>query len=97
VQELLTELQDTLATIGRKQRTCTILKMLAQHLDAYVSGTPPPQPDQRVDERVEQRVVDIVQPNNSHEIQRVSNTPTRRLANNTTSKQVLQTTSCTHL
>ncbi len=65
VQELSTKLQDTLATTGRKKRTCTILKTLTQHLDAYVSSTPPPQPAQRVDERVEQRVVDIVQLNNS--------------------------------
>jgi hypothetical protein len=97
VQDLLTKLQDTLATMGHKKCTCTILKTLAQHLDAYVSGIPPPQPDQRVDERVKQRVVDVVQSNYSPGICRVSNAPTIRLANNLASKWVLQTTSRTHL
>ncbi len=67
------------------------------HLDAYVSGTPLPQPDQRLHERVEQRVVDSVLPKNSPGIQRVSDVPTTRLAINPTSKHVLQTTSRTHL
>jgi hypothetical protein len=46
---------------------------------------------------MEQRVVDIVQPNNSSGIQRVSNVSTIRLANNPTSQWVLQTTAHVHL
>jgi hypothetical protein len=46
VQELSTELQETLAKMGRTRRTYTVLKMLAQHLDVYVSGTAPPQLEQ---------------------------------------------------
>jgi hypothetical protein len=52
VQELSTELQETLATMGRKKRTFAILKTLAQHLDAYISGTTLPQLEQRMEQRV---------------------------------------------
>jgi hypothetical protein len=49
VQELSTELQEILATMRCKKRT--LLKTLAQHLDAYVSGTMPPQTEQRVEQK----------------------------------------------
>jgi hypothetical protein len=55
MQELSTELKETLATIGCKKHTFAALKMLAQHLNAYVSSTTPPQMEQRVEK---QRVMD---------------------------------------
>jgi hypothetical protein len=36
VQELSTEFQETLAAMRYKKRTFALLKVLAQHLDAYV-------------------------------------------------------------
>ncbi len=58
VQELSTKLQENLATMGHMRRTYAVLKTLARHLDAYVSGTAPPQ----LDQQNEQRVVDIASP-----------------------------------
>ena len=48
---LADELQATLATMQRKRHTSAILKTLAQHLDAYVTGTPPLLPKQRVEDQ----------------------------------------------
>ena len=58
VKELSTELQENMATVGRKLRTVNVLKILARHLEAYLTGAPPPAPEQRVNERLEQRVTE---------------------------------------
>ncbi len=92
VQELLTELQDTLATMGHKQRTLATLRTLAQHLDAYVSGTPSPPPVHREPSMESQRVINIVDTTTVPGIQRASNAPATRLANNPTKKRILQAT-----
>jgi hypothetical protein len=42
IKELLTELQENMSTIGRKTCTVNVLKLLAQHLEAYIMRTPPP-------------------------------------------------------
>ncbi len=94
VQELSTELQETLATMRHKKCTFAILKMLAQHLDAYVSGTTPPQTEQRVEQ---QRVMATTPHGLSPGIQRVSNAQSTTMANSPTSTWVLQTKACTHL
>jgi hypothetical protein len=94
MQELSTELQETLTTMGRKKRTFAVSKMLAQHLNAYVSGTMPPQTEQRVEQ---QRVMNTTPHDLSPGIQRVTNAQGTTMANNPTSTQVLQTKACTHL
>ncbi len=76
--------------MGHKKCTFAILKALAQHLGAYVCSTPPFQPEQRVEERVEKRVVGTVHLKNSSGIQRVSDPPIIPLENNPTSTWVLQ-------
>ena len=96
VQELLMELQDTLATMGRKQRTDATLYILAQHLDAYVSGTLPPPPVHQEPSTESQRVINIVDTTTIPGIQRVSNAPATRLANNPTAKCILQAALHTH-
>ncbi len=90
VQELSTELQETLATMRHKKHTLAVLKMLAQHLDAYVSSTMPPQTEQRVEQ---QRVMDTTPHGLSPGIQRVSDAQGTTMANNPTSARVLQTKS----
>jgi hypothetical protein len=94
VQELSTELQETLATMGRNKRTFAVLKTLAQHLDAHVSGTTPPQIEQRMKQ---QRGMDIAPHELSPGIQRVTNAQGTTMANNPTFTRVLQTKARTHL
>ncbi len=94
VQELSTEFQETLATMRLKKCTFAVLKTLAQHLNAYVSGTMPPQTEQRVKQ---QRVMDTTPHGLSPGIQRVSDAQGTTMANNPTSTQVLQTKARTHL
>ena len=36
IKELSTELQENIATVGRKARTVNVLKLLARHLEAYL-------------------------------------------------------------
>jgi hypothetical protein len=79
--------------MGCTRRTYAVLKMLAQHLDAYVSGTAPPQ----LDQQNKQRVVDIATPTFPPGIQRVSNACGTPLTNNPTSTRILQTKPRTHL
>jgi hypothetical protein len=67
---------------------------LAQHLDAYISGTTPPQTEQRVEQ---QRVMDTTPHGLSPGIQRVSDAQGTTMANNPTSTRVLQTKARTHL
>jgi hypothetical protein len=93
VQELSTKLQETLATMGRTRCTYAVLKMLAQHLDAYVSGTAPPQ----LEQQNKQRVVDIATPTVPPGIQKVSGACGTPLTNNSTSMHILQTKPRTHL
>ena len=87
-----------MAKIGRKARTVNVLKLLARHLDAYFTGAPPPSPEQRVNERLEQRVTEASIPAMTPlpEIQRVSNAPHTMIANNPTSKRILQNKTRTH-
>ena len=96
MQELSTKLQDTLATMGRKQRTLATLRTLAQHLDAYVSGTPPLPPVHQEPSAESQRVINIVKTTTSPGIQRVNDAPATQLANNPTLKRVLQAAPCFH-
>ncbi len=93
VQELSTKLQETLAKMGHTRCTYVVLDLLAQHLDAYVSGTAPPQ----LEQWNEQRVVDIAPPTFPPGIQRVSNACGTPLTNNPTSTRILQTKPRTHL
>ncbi len=93
IQELFTELQEILAKLGCTRRTYAVLKTLGQHLDAYVSGTAPPQ----LEQRNEQRVVDIAPTTFPAGIQRVSNACGTPLTNNPTSMRILQTKPRTHL
>jgi hypothetical protein len=94
VQELSTELQETLATMKHKKCTFAILNTLAQHLNVYVSSTTPPQTEQRVEQ---QRVMDTTPHGLSPGIQRVSDAQGTTMANNPTSTRVLQTKARTHL
>ena len=85
-RELAAELQENMVTVGRKGRTVRVLKMLARHLNAFFNGTPPPNPEQRVDEHTKQRVNDCGNQIPIPDIQRVSNAPPTMVANNLTSK-----------
>jgi hypothetical protein len=97
-----------MATVGRKTRTVNVLKLLARHLEAYMTGTPPPMLEQRVNvRRLEQRVTNGNNPATTiPEMQRVSDTimeiprvtdaPPTKIANNPMSKRVLQTKARTH-
>jgi hypothetical protein len=40
IQELFDELQHNLVGLSCKQRNTTVIKSLARHLDAYITGTP---------------------------------------------------------
>ena len=98
VKELSAELQENMATVGRKSRTVNVLKVLARHLEAYLMGAPPPAPEQRVNEWLEQRVTKASIPAMTPllEIQRVSNAPPTMVANNPTSKRIMQNKTRTH-
>ena len=98
VQELSTELQENMAKVGRKARTVNVLKMLARHLEAYLMGAPPPAPEQRVHAQLEQRVSEASIPAMTPlpEIQRVSAAPHTMVANNPTSKRIMQNKTRTH-
>ena len=98
VKELSAELQENMAMVGRKSRTVNVLKLLAQHLEAYLTGKPPPAPEQRVNDRLEQRVTKDSIPAMSPlpEIQRVSNAPPTMVANYPTSKRIMQKKTRTH-
>jgi hypothetical protein len=87
-----------MAKIGRKARTVNVLKLLTRHLKAYFTGTPPPLPEQRVNERLEQRVTEASIPAMTPlpEIQRVSDAPHTMVANNPTSKRIMQNKPRTH-
>jgi hypothetical protein len=79
-----------MVTVERKGQTMFVLKMLARHLMAL------PPPEQRVDEHTEQRVNDLVNQITISDIQRVSNAPPTMVANNPTSKRILQAGARTH-
>jgi hypothetical protein len=82
-------------TVGHKAKTLKVLKLLAQHPEAYISGNPPPALEQRVGDEGQRVLADTGQ-EQCPEIQRVSNAPPTMLANNPTSKWLLQAKSCTH-
>ncbi len=92
VKELSAEIQENMAKVGRKARTVNVLKLLARHLEAYLTGAPPPAPEQRVNERLEQRVTEASIPAMTplKEIQRVSDVPHTMVTNNPTSKRIIQ-------
>ncbi len=75
-------------TIGCKAKTLKVLKLIVQHLEAYISGNPPPAPEQRVGDEG-QRLLANIGREECPVIQRVSNEPPTMLANNPTSKGVL--------
>ena len=97
-----------MATVGRKTRTVNVLKLLARHLEAYMTGTPPPMLEQRVNvRRLEQRVTNGNNPATTipemqrvsdtiMEIQRVTDAPPTMIANNPMSNRVFQTKARTH-
>ena len=66
-----------------------------QH-NTFFNGTPPSNPEQRVDEHTEQRVNDHSNQITIPDVQRVSNAPPTMTANNPTSKIVLQAGKRTH-
>ena len=74
-QELSMELQDTLTTMGHKQRILATLRTLAQHLNEYVSDTPPLPPVHQEPSAESQRVNNIVNAATSPGVQRVRNAP----------------------
>ncbi len=100
IQELSKKLQHNLVALSRKQRNMTVIKSLARHLDAYITGTPIPPQEQMAEERVEaveqQRVMDIIPITTHPAIQRVSNTPVMPTANNPTVTRILRTKMRTH-
>jgi hypothetical protein len=96
VKELLKGLQDTLATMGHKQCTLATLRTLAQHLDAYVSGTPPLPLVCQESSGESQRATNTVNTTTSQGIQRVSNSRATRMANNPTLRRALQAAPRTH-
>jgi hypothetical protein len=91
----LVEVQENLLTVRRKAKTLKVLKLLAQHLNAYISRNSPPVPEQRV-ERGEQRVITNTGQEACPAIQKVKNSPPSMLANNPTTKRVLQSRARTH-
>ncbi len=91
VQKLSEELQQTLAKMHHKKRTLAVLKMLTGHIDAYIAGTPLPQPEQPLEQRVQQRVINVAPQNLSPDLQQVSDATVAPLANIPTVTRILQT------
>jgi hypothetical protein len=89
------ELQENMLTIGCNAKTLKVLKLLAQHLEAYISGNLPLAPEQRVGDEGHRVLANIGQEEHPA-IQWVINASPTMLANNPTSKRVLQAKSCTH-
>ncbi len=87
-----------MATVERKSRTVNALKLLARHLEAYLTGAPPPALKQRVNDRSEQRVTKDSIPTMTPppQIKRVSDAPPTMIANNPTSKRIIQKKKRTH-
>jgi len=87
-----------MTTVGWKARTVNVLKLLVRHLDAYLTGAPPPAPEQGVNERLEQRVTEAssLEMTPLPEIQRVSDAPHTMVANSPTSKRIMQNKTHTH-
>jgi len=87
-----------MAMVGWKSRSVNVLKLLTRHLEVYLTGAPPPSPEQRVNERLEQRVTEasILAMTPLPEIQRVSDALPTMVANNPMSKRIMQNKSRTH-
>jgi hypothetical protein len=96
VKELADKLQQTLATMCRKKLTLATLKTLEEHVNAYITGNPPPQPPQPLEQRVQQRVIDVTTQSLPPFLQRVCTPLVTALANNPTAPRKLQTTKHTH-
>ncbi len=83
-------------TVQRKAKTLKVLELLARHLEAYISRNPPHGSRTKGGRDEGQRVLADIGQEERPAIQRVSNAPPTMLANNPTSKQVLQAKACTH-
>jgi hypothetical protein len=59
VKKLSEELQQTLAAMRCKKLTLATLKMLKEHVNAYIAGNPLPQPPQLLEQKVQQRVIGV--------------------------------------
>ncbi len=95
VNELVEEIKTTIPQLSRRERTLSLMQSLAQHLDAYISGTPIPLLVPDVTHRPdEQRVTTISNVLHRPDKQRVTPTP---VANAPTSRRALRNTPRTHL
>jgi hypothetical protein len=92
MKELSEELQQMLAAMRHKKLTLATLKMPKKHVNAYIAGSPPPQPLQLLEQQVQHRVIDIAPQSLPPILQRVSTPPVTALANNPTAPRKLQTT-----
>jgi len=96
VNELSEELKSTLPKLARRQHTLSTLRTLAQQLDSFVAGTPPPpivtQPPD------EQRVIPLTSDTQRvpPPLQRLTTAVSTSLANNPTAPQILQAKQRTH-
>jgi hypothetical protein len=92
INELSNELQDTLKNVTRHNRTLQVLCTLAQHLNAFISGTslPPPGLFPQMEPPEEQRVIPATTPNQPP-IQMVMTAPPSLLASNPMAPRVLPT------
>jgi hypothetical protein len=97
VQELATELKKPLQNMTRWEQTFSVLRTLAQHLDAFASGNPlVPIQQQLIGPLEEQRVIPITTPPQPP-LQRVTAAPPTLLANNHTAPCILRTKPWAHL
>jgi hypothetical protein len=92
VKELSNELQDTFPKATERERTLSVLRTLAQHLDAFISGTSLPSLPVVTLPQDKQRVTSTP-PGGEQMIktplQRMPTTTTTLLANNPTAPQIL--------
>ncbi len=97
VHKLATELKALFQNVMRREQTLSVLRTLAQHLNAFASRTPlVPIQQQLVRPPEEQRVIPITtlpQP----PLQRVTTAPPTLLANNPTAPCILRTKPRAHL
>ena len=100
VNELADEIALTIPKLSRRARTLDAIRTLAQHLDAYISGTPVPVPPPVVViQPEEQRVPPLLQPEEQRVIaplRPTTSAPKPVAANNPTGKRALRTTKRTH-
>ncbi len=97
IQEMSSELKESLQHFSRQSQTLTLLEALAHHLDACVSRTPlaAPAPPCATMMPEEQRVIPTTE-TQLLPLQRVTAAPATILANNPTAPCILQMKPCTH-